>query len=151
MNQSGVIIGYKVLIMAVKQKEMEEKFIMYQLLQKQLEMFREQAMQLEKGFIEIETTKQSVEDFQKLKTVNDIMIPLGSGYYIEGKITNLEKVLMSPGANIMLEKDLKSAHESLEDKKKEIEKIGKNLQDKMNEVVQKINNLAPELEKMVKS
>ena len=109
----------------VDQKQMEEKFIMYQLLQKQLEMFREQALQLEKNFIEIETTKQSVEDFQKLKTVNEIMIPLGSGYYIEGKITNLKKVLMSPGANFMIEKNLKSAHESLESKRKEIENISK--------------------------
>jgi len=133
----------------VDQKQVEEKFIMYQLLQKQLEMFREQALQLEKNFIEIETTKQSIEDFQKLKKVNDIMIPLGSGYYVGGRVTDLKKVLMSPGANIMLEKNLKSAHENLEAKRNEIEKIGKNLQDKMSDVVQKINELAPELEKMV--
>lgn len=133
-----------------EEKEIQEKFIMYQLLQKQLEMFREQALQLEKGFLEIETTKQAIEDFQKLKKDNDIMIPLGSGYYIEGKITDLKKVLMSPGANLMLENDLSSAQKSLEDKKKEIENVSKELESKIGEVVHKINDLAPELEKMVK-
>ena len=131
-------------------REVEEKLIMYQLLQKQLEIFRQQAMQLEKGFIEIETTKQAMEDFKKLKADNEIMIPLASGYYIEGKITNLKRVLMSPGANLMIEQDFGSALEGLEQKKNEIEKMSKDLQDKMQDVVQKINDIAPDLERLMK-
>ena len=105
----------------VNEREMQEKFITYQLLQKQLEMLREQAVQIENNFIEIETTKQTIANLAKLKKENEIMIPLGSGYFIEGKIINLKNTLMSPGMNVMVEKDFKAAGESLDEKKKDIE------------------------------
>lgn len=133
-----------------KKEDMQEKLIIYQLLQKQLDIFREQSLQLEKTFLETETTKQIIEDLKKLRAENDIIIPIGSGYYIEGKITNVKKVLMSPGGDIMLDKDVEFTDKNLEDKRKDIERISEDLQKKINEVVQRINKLAPELEKMIK-
>jgi prefoldin alpha subunit len=134
--------------MGNEEKEMQEKFVMYQLMQKQLEAFREQAVQLERGFIEVETTNQILGDLKNIKVDNEIMIPLGSGCFVEGKITNKKNVLMSPGSNLMFEKDLKSAKEGIAEKRDEIEKMIKDIQKKINDVAQEINHIGAELEKM---
>jgi len=134
---------------AKKEKEMQEKFIIYQLMQKQLESFRGQAAELEKGFFETETTRQAIEDLKKINAENEIMIPLGSGFFVQGKITNRKGVLMSPGSSIMLEKDIKGGLEAVEKRKADIENASRDLQKQINEVVQKINELGPELEQMV--
>ncbi len=132
-----------------KNKEFEKAFMTYQMLQKQLEIFRLQAVQLEKEFIEVEKTKQAIEGFSKMKKDNEIMIPLGNGYFAEGSISNLKKVLVGLGNSVMLEKEIKPVHENLENKIKEIEKMSKDLQEKIIEVTNKINDLAPDLEKMI--
>jgi len=134
--------------MSENEKEMQEKMIMYQLLQRQLDIFKEQLMQLEKTLIEVETTNQILVDMKKLKKDSEVMISLGSGLFVQGKIINAKKIVMSPGANVMVENDIEKSREELEKKKKEMEKMGKKLQDEMNGIVQRINQIGPELEKM---
>jgi len=131
-------------------KRMEEKMIMYQILQRQLEVYREQMVQLEREMAEIESTKQTVGDLKNIKKENSVMIPLGSGLFIEGTITKTKNILMSPGANMMVEKNFESALDGLSEKEKQIEKASRRLQDESGKVAEQLNALTPELEKLVR-
>ncbi len=131
------------------QQEMQEKLVLYQLLQQHLETLKQQAVLLQNRFMELEVTKQAVDDIKKIKQVNDTLIPLGSGVYVHGKINDIKKVLVDVGAGVMMNKDIDASLAVIEDKRAEVEKLLESLQGEVNEVVQKINQIGAQLQAMM--
>ncbi len=131
--------------------ELQEKFLVYQLLEKRLEELKQEQALIERRFIEIETTKQAVADFKKMKEKNDVLIPLGPDCYAFGEIKDLKKVLVNLGAGILTINELESAEEILEKRKKEIENLINEIQEEAKEIIEKMNQLAPEIQELVKS
>lgn len=129
-------------------QEVQQKLIFYQLLQRHLEQLREQAMLLERMFIEIETTKQTVGDMKKLKEGNEILVPLGSGFYTHGKVSDTKRLLVDLGMGILVKKDTKSTDNVLENRRKELDNASRELQNDMVNTVKKMNELGMELERM---
>ena len=131
------------------QRELQEKLMFYQLLQANMETMKEQAVLLQHKFVELESARQAVEDIQKAKQLNDTLIPLGSGIYMHGRITEGKKMLVDVGAGVLLNKDMESSLEVIEDKKKEIEAVLANMQDNMGKVVNKMNEIGMELQSLL--
>ena len=133
----------------MKQK-VQQKLILYQLLQRHLEELRQQALLLERTFIEIETTRQTVSDLKKAKEGNETLVPLGSGFYTHGRVSNTKSLLVDIGVGILVEKDTVSTDDVLDNKRKELENASRELQDEMGNTLKKMNELGMELEKMTK-
>lgn len=129
-----------------KEQELQQKLLLYQLLQAQLEELKKQAALLQARFIEIESTRLAVEDVKKVKENNELLIPLGSGMYVNGKMLKGD-LLVDIGAGIMTKKPAAEADTLLETKKKEIESLSENLQKEMMAVIAKINEIGEELQK----
>ena len=132
------------------EQEVQEKLLLYQLLQKQVEEIRQQSLLLERKFVEFETTKSAIEDIEKLKKDNEILIPLGSGCYAHGSTAESDSFLVEIGQS-MIKKSSKEAINFLEEKKREIEQTSINLQTELTRVVEQINKLTPELEKLLQT
>jgi prefoldin alpha subunit len=130
------------------QESLQEKAILYQILQKHLENLTQNAVMLERRYEEIEATRMALEDIGKLKEKNEILIPLGSGFFTYGRITEPGKMLADAGAGMFMDKDSASSKALLADKKEEIEKIAGELQNEMSEVSSRLNSLTSELESM---
>jgi prefoldin alpha subunit len=127
-------------------KELQEKAILYQLLAKHLENMTQNAIVIERRFEEIEAGRMALEDIGKMKEKNEIMIPLGSGIFTHGRITDPKRMLVDIGSGIFLEKDSEAARQVLEERKQEIEKMAGEMQREMSEVSGRINSLAMEIE-----
>jgi prefoldin alpha subunit len=128
------------------QESMQEKAILYQILQKHMESLGQNASLLERRYEEIEMTRQALEDIGKAKG-SDILIPLGSGFFTHGKISDSRNMLVDMGAGIFMDKDAESSKSILDDRRKEIEKLAEEMQHEMNEVSSRINSLAMEIER----
>jgi prefoldin alpha subunit len=129
-----------------EKKEISEKYIIYQLLQKNLEALQQQKSMVESQQFEIETTLQGLNDLEKVKDDNEILIPFGSGCYVYGKITNKNEVIVNLGANVMAKKDLNYAKLVVEEKKKELKNVEKELENEINKVTEALNELAIEIQ-----
>jgi|GEM_PF-1384509 len=130
------------------QESLQEKAILYQILQKHLENLGQNAVMLERRYEEIEATRMAVEDIEKLKEKNDILIPLGSGLFSYGRITEPGKMLVDAGAGMFTDKDSESSKALLAEKKGEIENLAGELQNEMSEISSRLNIVAAELEGM---
>ncbi len=87
------------------EKELQEKAILYQLLQKHLESMTQNAILLERRYEEIEAARMAMEDIGKLRDKNEILVPLGSGLFTHGRITDPKSMIVDIGSGIFLEKD----------------------------------------------
>ena len=131
----------------VSQERFQEKLLLFQLMEKQLEALRQQGALAEARVVELETTRAALKDIERLKEGNETLIPLGSGLYTKARITSKE-ILTELGASVMLEKDIKKAITFLDERKKELEKAAGHIEEQASEVMERLNELGPELQKM---
>lgn len=131
-----------------EKRKIEENLLVLQLLEKHLEELKQQGTVLENKFFELEMTKQAIKDIQ---STEEVMIPLGSGIYSYGKITDTENVMVEVGAGVVIDKTLEGAKRFVEEKQKEIEKLSNQLSKEITEVIEKINQVALEIEKSKQS
>ena len=73
----------------------------------QLEMLKEQGQQLsqQKSQImmqlqEIEYSKTTIADLKNAKKDTELMIPIGTGMYVKGKITDLSDIVTTIGGSV---------------------------------------------------
>jgi prefoldin alpha subunit len=129
-----------------KQAELQQKVILYQILNRHLEELKQEAGLIERRFLEVETTKQIVGDLKKRKDNTEIMIPLGSGCFVKGTAESADRVLFEIGGGVFVHKKGELAENALAEKTAEIDKAGKDLQKEMEDVVGKMNSIALELQ-----
>ncbi len=135
--------------MAEKEQEVQQKLVLYQMLGQRLEQINEQARVLEQRMLELETTRQALEDMKGLKQGNEVLIPLGSGCYTHGKTMDSGRLLCDLGAGIMINKSPQEAKTVLDGKKTEIERLSETLQGEAKSAVEKMNELGPELQEFM--
>lgn len=65
--------------------------------------------------------KQSLESLSILSTEDPVLLPIGSGIFLESKIKNKNFVLVGVGSNIFLEMETEKAKEFLKKRIKKVE------------------------------
>lgn len=132
----------------MSEEKLQEKYLLYQLLQQNLESLRQQLELVERQFVEIKTTEQVFKDLGGRKGVDDVLIPLGSGCYGRGKVTDVKTILVNLGANVMANKKLGPAKLFLREREKELENAGEEIQEQIIKIANHINETAIEIQGM---
>lgn len=133
----------------MKEQEIQQKLVLYQLLTQRIEQLNEQARLIEQRLLELETTRQALADLGKAKQGSEVLIPLGSGCYTYGMTGDFRKLLLDMGAGVMMNKSPAEAGKAIEEKKAEIEEMSQALQKEANDIVEKMNELVPELQRFL--
>ncbi len=134
----------------MSKEKLQEKYVLYQLLQQNLETLRQQLEMVERQFIETKTTEQVFKDLKSGKGNDDVLIPLGSGCYGKGRVMDTKNFLVGVGANIMTQKTMKSAELFLQERERELENASREIQEHMSKVANQIDEIATEIQAMVK-
>ena len=129
-----------------KRAELQQKMIVYQLMQKRLEELQQQAMLIERRYAEIEVARNTISDIEKAKKGGEMFFPLGSGVYAKGNIQGEKTLMVELGAGLVSVKSPKATKDFLEEKKKEIEKSGKTLENELKATAGKMNEIAVQLQ-----
>jgi len=134
----------------MSKEKLQEKYILYQLLQQNLESLRENLEIVERQLIELKNTQQVLKDLNKGDKTNDVLIPLGSGCYGKGRVTDLKGFLVNLGANVMVDRKAGSINSFLDKREDELEKVGKEVQERMIKTANQINETAMEIQRLGK-
>jgi prefoldin alpha subunit len=130
-------------------EDRQGKIIMYQILQAEYEELRRQMLLAESRVIDLETSDHALNEMKRFRKDNETLVPLGSGCYAKGSIMGSD-LLLDIGAGIMIERNVNSVKEFLDERKSEIEKARKEIQLQMESVIKTINELTPEIEKIIR-
>ena len=133
-----------------KQKEVQEKVLVYQILQNQLEEFTNQSAVLETRLGELEITENALNEIKNTKEESETMFHIGSGCYGHGKLLDKDRFMIEIGADIMADKTLQEASLIIESRKKDIENVHAKLQQEMEKIANSMNYLVAELQKLSK-
>jgi len=132
------------------QKILQEKALLYQMLQRQLEEINHQSMLLERKEVEFFISKEALVGIEREKENKEILIPLGSETFTYAKLADPNNVLVNMGAGVVVEKDIKSATIMLDEKIAEVEVLKDRVRQDATKVSQKMNEIVKEIEESQK-
>ncbi len=132
-----------------KEDEFREKAIQFQLMQSNIQMLQEREGVLIKKMEELQKTKMAFEELDSTKK-GDAFIPVGSGNFVSGNITDTDNVLVGIGSGVAIKKTMKDAVKIMDDRIDMIEKELKGISDEGQKLLPKLVKLQNEIEKLQK-
>ena len=130
------------------EEELQQKYIQLQVMKQQAQSFFEEKQKLDNHLSEMSLTLDAMKKLTETKLNEEIWTSIGSGAFVKGTINDVENVLVSVGAGIVVKKDLKSAIEVMESRVTDIQKVNEELMGELNKLVESIQQLEPQVEKL---
>jgi prefoldin alpha subunit len=134
----------------MSKEKLQEKYILYQLLNQNLESLRQQMQLVEQQFLEIKSTMMSIDDLKGMGEKNDIFLNIGSGCYGRGEITENDEILVNIGAGLFIKQKALSAKSFLDKRIKELERASKEIQEQMERIAKQMNELGFEIQEIAR-
>ena len=109
-----------------------------QQLEAEIKALEEQKLQAEKLENDLSKTGQTLRGLRDPDNEQDILIPIGSGVYVYGKITDWQKILVNVGSGTIVPKTLdeaiKTVDKQIENYRNLIQQISQHIQQKIIEI-----------------
>jgi len=102
---------------------------------------------LDNAIEEHENALSLIEELSKLNDVANVLIPIGGGNFIAGQIPKLNKINVSVGAGVVIEKTLEEGKEIITQRKNSIEKLRTNYQQRIREYLARASEIRASLER----
>ena len=129
-----------------EEEKFQRKYMEYNLYKNQMQGFSEELSTIAETIHVMNTARETLENFDKVKENPDILIPIGAQTFAHAKITDLKSVLVNVGANTILKKDVPKALEALNSQTKELEEARTKIETNMKELAERMEEMEPALE-----
>jgi len=130
------------------QKAVQEKVMVYQILQNQLEEFLKQAEILESRMAEFEMTDAALQEMKSVGAGSELLVPLGAGCYGYGTLREKDSFMVEIGSGIVARRSHADALSMIGEKKKEIENVGEKLRAEMEKLGAAMNQIGADIQKL---
>ncbi|MCK5282626.1 MAG: prefoldin subunit alpha [Nanoarchaeota archaeon] len=117
------------------QKEIQQKYLEYQMLDQKIKQIQQQAQLVDQQLIEIMATLQSIDDYDSVKDEPEILVPINNGIFAKATLKKEDKLLVNVGASVIVDKSIKETKELIEKQKKEMEEIKVKITENMDKLV----------------
>lgn len=97
---------------------------------------------------ELVVAGMTLEGLEKEKMDAPLFVPIGGGSYIEAKLGSEDKVVVSIGAGVAIERTLKEAKDTVGSRIAELEKTRTTLEQQLRQVIEKIQDNRAQLQEM---
>ena len=132
------------------QKELQRKYVQMQLLKQQLNALLEEKLLVDEKVSEIAVTVDALQNLGKVKKGDEIWSGLGSGSFMRSDVKDIDRVLISVGAGVLIKEERSRAIDILRSRLDELNKIDRDLIAEINKFSDNINKLEPEIQRLAK-
>jgi len=132
------------------QRELQRKYVQMQLLKQQMNALLEEKLLVDEKVSEIVTTIDALQNLGKVKKGDEIWSGLGSGSFMRSDVKDIDRVLISVGAGILIKEERSRAIDILQSRLNELNKIDRDLIAEINKFSDNINKLEPEIQRLAK-
>jgi prefoldin alpha subunit len=129
----------------VEEKELQEKILVFRLLESRFENMVKQRDVLASKIVELQITLNTIDE---MKTGDDVLFSLGSSAYAKGKLSDKNKIIVEVGAGVVLEKGLDEAKQILSSRANEIQRVLMKIQRELTEISSELERLEPEIQQI---
>jgi len=132
-----------------KQDELRGKIIEFETLKEESKQIESQLKSLEARREELDVVSFSMDEL-KGQSGKEILIPVGSGVFIEGIAKDTAKIFINVGSNIVVPTTLEEAKRIIDEQIEEIDKAKVKLETELKRFIHYMQKIAPEIERLSK-
>ena len=107
----------------MNKEETQKRYLELQDFSLQLKQLQEQLANLEAQIFEMQRTKESIEDLEKMKAKKEILIPISNGIYTKAELDSSDKLLVNIGADLMVNKSFEDTKKLIDEQIQELGRI----------------------------
>lgn len=126
----------------------QEKYLELQMLNNQLRQIQQQIQSIEQQAQEMDRLSVALGEAKSIEKGQDLLVPLGQGIFLRSKADNMDNVIISVGADVVLEKSFDEALEIVKKQLLELNSITLDMRHEFNTGVQQMHELQHELSQM---
>ena len=123
----------------------EEKYLELQMLNSQLRQIQQQIQSAEVQMQEMDRLGSALNESKSIKKGQDMLVPLGQGIFLRANAGDLKNVVMSVGADVVVEKSFDEALEIVKKQQGELGSILLDMRHEFNTGVQQLHEMQHEL------
>ena len=123
-----------------KERIVQEKYLQFQMLAGQIREVQQQMQVLDEQLVDMNSVIQDLNKFKKTGNGSDMLVPVHSGIFAKGRITDSNTLFVNVGSGVVVKKDVESTNKLLHTRMEELEKqrehtlnslhaLGRNAQD----------------------
>ncbi|MBU3957799.1 MAG: prefoldin subunit alpha [Nanoarchaeota archaeon] len=98
------------------EEDLQRRSMQFRILQANMQIIHERRRALSMRLREFEETKQTISDMKGVKSGSEVLMPIGSGNFVSGKVSDAEKVLVGVGGGIAIKKSPEDALKFLDER-----------------------------------
>lgn len=128
-------------------EDMQRKAMQFQILEADMQVIHEREHALSRRLQELMETRHTIEDLKTVKNASEVLMPLGSGNFISGKISDAKKVLVGVGGGVAIKKSQEDALKFLDKRIEEADVALRELERQYMQVETELRRIQGELQK----
>ena len=129
------------------EKDREQQYIQFQLLQQQIEQVSQQLELVTQRLADLEVSQDAVRQLEGLDDGREMIANLAPGIFMKASVRKDGHLLVNVGADVVVEKSLSEVADMLDEQKKEMEKAAVNFDAFLQEMTQEALQIYKQLEK----
>ena len=131
-------------------KEVQQKYVEFQMLQQQMQAVHKQMDALAEQAQEMDIVQSALDEFSKSKKGNDMFVTLTPGIFVKAKLEESENVVLNVGGGTMVQKSIPQAHEIVSNQGVELRKLEEEMAGQLKKLEEHVLKLQDELSVLVK-
>ncbi|NOR85119.1 prefoldin subunit alpha [archaeon] len=125
----------------------QSKMLQLEMLKEQGQQLSQQKSQISMQLQEIEYSKNTIADLKNAKKDTELMIPIGTGMYVKGKITNLSDIITTIGGSVAVGKSLSEVDAIIKERESQMLDLEKQINIELEKLDAEGRALVSELQK----
>jgi prefoldin alpha subunit len=107
--------------MDINQQELQERYMEFQLLQRQIGELQKQAQLFAQQLAELDASIQSLDELKSIKKGTEILVPIHPGIFAKAQIMDTSELTINAGSGVAMGKSVEDTKNMLKEQQNEIE------------------------------
>ena len=131
------------------EKKAQEMYMEFQALEQHIKQLQKQLEMVTHQLIELNSTSNSLDEFNKINAGKEIFVPLSSGIFAKASIKETSELIVNVGANVAVKKDVASTKKLIQNQMEEIKKIQRQMINELEKMTSHAAQIEMKLQELV--
>ncbi len=132
-----------------QEEELQMKYYEFQMVGEQIKQFQQQLQMLEEQAAELNVTLDGLNDLEKTKAEESILVPIGQGIFTKAELKDHDNLIINVGSNILVSKSISGTKDMLSERLNAVDVYRQETNSTIAELAQKAHRLEEELQAML--
>lgn len=128
----------------IMNEELQNQFMALDVYNQQVQKLQEELSNIDLMIMEL---VRAIDSMESLKTSKEIILPLGAGSFVKAEAKNPEKIILSVGVDVLLEKDVDEVIADFQKSLEELEHTKELISTQIQKTSKEVARIRNELEK----